>query len=67
MTLDDLADRTFATVQQTAAILSADERTIRSDIAAGKIPATQVGVRWMVATAWLPAGWRTLPTAAAGC
>ena len=41
--LADLKGRNFATVSQTAAVLGADPRTVRADIAEGDIPAIKVG------------------------
>jgi excisionase family DNA binding protein len=53
MTLDDLGDRLFADVPQTASILGLDERTVRKAAAAGEIRANKVGNKWMIQTAWL--------------
>lgn len=53
MITDDLNGRNFATVVETAAVLTADPRTIRAGIKAGEIPGVQIGSRWMVPTAWL--------------
>jgi excisionase family DNA binding protein len=53
MTLDDLGSRLFADVPQAASILGRDERTVRKAAAAGDIPATKVGNKWMIQTAWL--------------
>jgi len=54
MTPDDLTGRTFATVQEAAAILGdSDERTIRRAAAEGGIPTIQVGTRRLIPVAWL--------------
>jgi excisionase family DNA binding protein len=53
MTLDDLGDRLFADIPQAASILGRDERTVRRAAAAGEIPATKVGTKWMIRTSWL--------------
>ena len=53
MTLDDLGDRLFADVPQAAAILGRDRRTIRRAAEAKEIPASKVGNKWMIPTAWL--------------
>lgn len=53
----DLAVRAFFTVPETAKLLGLDERTVRKacqrDPAKGGIPATRIGVRWLVPTTWL--------------
>jgi excisionase family DNA binding protein len=48
-----LDGRLFADVPQAAAILSRDERTVRKAAAEGEIPATKVGQKWLIPTAWL--------------
>lgn len=48
-----LDGRLFADVPETAAILGRDERTVRKAAAEGEIPATRVGQKWLVPTAWL--------------
>ena len=53
MTLDDLNGRLFADVPEAASVLGRDERTVRRAAAAGEIPATKVGTKWMIQTAWL--------------
>jgi excisionase family DNA binding protein len=54
MTLDDLAGKTFATVQEAAAILGGtDERAVRRAAAEGAIPSIQVGTRRLIPTSWL--------------
>ena len=53
MTLDDLNGRLFADVPKAASVLGRDERTVRRAAAAGEIPATKVGTKWMIQTAWL--------------
>lgn len=53
MTLDDLGGKLFADVPQTAGILGCDERTVRKAAAAGEIPASKVGNKWMIPTSWL--------------
>jgi excisionase family DNA binding protein len=64
MTLDELGDQLFADVPQAASILGRDARTVRRAAAAREIPASKVGTKWMIPTAWLrqQAG---IPTAAA--
>ncbi len=52
-TLGDLGGRLFADVPEAASILGRDERTVRRAAAAGEIPATKVGTKWMIQTAWL--------------
>ena len=53
MKLDDLGDRLFVNVPEAASILRRDERTVRRAAAAGEIPATKAGTKWMIQTAWL--------------
>lgn len=53
MTLDDLGDRLFAYVPEVAQILGRDERTVRSAIQAGQIPASKTGTRYIVPIRWL--------------
>src|SRR5438046_8438158 len=52
-TLNDLAGQVFAGVPDVASITGRDERTIRRGIEAGRIPATRIGAKWAVPTAWL--------------
>lgn len=52
-TLADLGERLFADVPQAADILGRDPRTIRRAAEAGDIPASKVGSKWMIPTAWL--------------
>ena len=40
-------------VPQAATLLNLDERTVRAACAAGEIPATRVGAKWLVSTEWL--------------
>ena len=51
-TLEDLAGRDFATVDEVAQILRADPRTIRRRIVDGSIPATRAG-DWRIPVSWL--------------
>ncbi len=53
VTLNDLDDRLFAYVPEVAQILGLDERTVRSAIRAGQIPATKTGQRYIVRVSWL--------------
>ena len=53
MTLDDLGGRLFADIPQAASILGRDERTVRRAAAAGEIPASKVGTKWLIRTSWL--------------
>jgi hypothetical protein len=53
MTLDDLAGRLFADVPEVASITGRDERTIRKAAAAGEIPSTKWGNKYMIPTAWI--------------
>ena len=53
MTLEDLGERLFATVGETAAITRYDRRTIRRAIERGEIPAIKAGATWRVPTSWL--------------
>jgi excisionase family DNA binding protein len=53
VTLDDLADRTFAYPYEAAAILRVDVRTLRSALAAGEIPSVKTGQQYRVPVAWL--------------
>jgi excisionase family DNA binding protein len=40
-------------VPQSATILNCDQRTMRRACAAGQIPATRVGAKWLIPTWWL--------------
>jgi len=51
-TVAGLEGRDFATVNETAAILRVDPRTIRSRITDGSIPATRAG-DWRIPVTWL--------------
>jgi len=51
--LADLEGKLFATVPEAAAVLRSDPRSVRRSIAAGAIPATEVGPRKLVPVAWL--------------
>ena len=53
MTLDELDGRLFADVPEVASITGRDERTIRKAAAAGEIPSTKVGNKYMIPVAWL--------------
>ncbi len=44
---------TMLSVPQAAPLLNCDERTIRAACAAGDIPATRVGAKWLIPTWWL--------------
>jgi excisionase family DNA binding protein len=50
---DALGGRLFAGVPEIAELLESDERTVRRAIAAGEIPATRVGVKYMIPVSWL--------------
>ena len=50
--LADLKGRNFATVSQAAAVLGADPRTVRADIAEGNIPAIKVGRDYRIPVSW---------------
>lgn len=52
-TINDLADRLFATVPETADITGYDVRTIRKAIEAGEIPAIKWGATSRIPTVWL--------------
>lgn len=67
MTLDNLDGLLFADVAQVASIFGCDERTVRKAAAAGEIPASRIGNKWMIPTAWLRqrAGVISAPEAAA--
>jgi excisionase family DNA binding protein len=67
-TLSDLAGQAFCDVPDAASVLGRDERTVRRGIEAGKIPATKIGSKWAVPTAWLreQAGVAEAPQAPAG-
>jgi hypothetical protein len=53
ITLDDLRDRNFATVSETASILRCDPRTINTAIRLGEIPCTKAGVHSRIPMIWL--------------
>jgi excisionase family DNA binding protein len=55
MTLDELDGQNFASAPEVAEILGMDERSVRRAIAAGEIPATKVGARYLIPVAWLRA------------
>lgn len=65
-TLDDLDGRLFADVPEVASITGRDERTVRRAAAAGEIPSTKVGNKYMIPTAWLREQARQDPPPAAG-
>jgi excisionase family DNA binding protein len=50
-----LPERLFIPVIEAADILGLDPRTLRRAIEAGTIPATRVGVKILIPTAWLRA------------
>ena len=50
--LDDLQGRDFATVSEAAAILRADQRTVRRRCADGTIPAIKIP-DWRIPVRWL--------------
>ncbi len=54
-TLDALvaSGAAFTDTPTAAVILGADERTVRSAIKSGDIPAVRVGQRWKISVAWL--------------
>src|SRR5437016_2683138 len=47
------AGRLFATAPETAAVLRADERTVRRALEAGQIPGFRCGATWRIPVAWL--------------
>ena len=51
--LAKLDQQLFVSVPEAAAVLRSDPRSVRRAIAAGDIPATRVGPRQLVPTAWL--------------
>lgn len=53
MNLDELDGRIFADVPEVARFTGRDERTIRRACAAGEIPATRLGTKYMIPTEWL--------------
>jgi excisionase family DNA binding protein len=53
MALNDLGDRLFANVPEASAVLGLDQRTVRRAAAAGEIPATKVGAKWLIPLSWL--------------
>jgi hypothetical protein len=48
-----LGDQIFASTPEAATVLRSDPRSVRRGIAAGDIPATRVGPRWLIPTEWL--------------
>jgi excisionase family DNA binding protein len=50
-----LTARLFASVPEAAGVLGIDVRTLRRAIARGEVPATKVGVRTLIPTAWIRA------------
>lgn len=52
VTIDDLAGHDFATVDEVAAILRCDPRTVRRRIADGTIPAIRAA-QWSIPVRWL--------------
>jgi excisionase family DNA binding protein len=53
VTLEDLRDRSFATVEEVAQILMCDRRTIRTACRQGEIPSTKTGVLYRIPVSWL--------------
>jgi excisionase family DNA binding protein len=51
--LQRIEGRLFATVTETAAILSYHPETVRKAAAAGEIPSVRVGSSFRIPTAWL--------------
>jgi excisionase family DNA binding protein len=49
----DEAAHPFLTVAQTAEIFRTDPRTVRADIAAGRIPAVPLGQSYRIPTRWV--------------
>jgi excisionase family DNA binding protein len=49
----ELESLAFFSAPDAARILNCDERTIRRAAAAGTIPATKVGAKWLIPTVWL--------------
>jgi excisionase family DNA binding protein len=48
-----LHNRDFFSIPETARLFGSDDRTVRKAVAAGNIPATRLGCKWFVPTAWL--------------
>lgn len=63
----DLEDRLFADVPEVASLTGMDQRTVRAAAESGQIPATRVGKKYLIPTAWIRTqmGLSTPPTAAA--
>lgn len=53
VTLEDLKSKHFATVEQVAAILMCDRRTIRTACRLGEIPSTKAGTLYRIPVSWL--------------
>jgi len=51
--LTGLDNRAFFSIPEAARLLGADDRTVRKAVAAGTIPATRLGCKWFIPTAWL--------------
>ena len=51
--LRGLDERDFFSIPETARLFGSDDRTVRKAVAAGTIPATRLGCKWFVPTAWL--------------
>jgi len=51
--LAGLGERQFFSIPEAARLFGCDERTVRESVKAGDIPATQLGCKWFVPTAWL--------------
>jgi excisionase family DNA binding protein len=51
--LDEICRRPFTTVAKAAKVLDTDPRTVRAEIAAGRIPAIPLGQSYRIPTSWL--------------
>jgi excisionase family DNA binding protein len=52
-TIADLDGRTFARVSEVADLFEVDQRTIRSQIVAGEIPASRMGSEYRIPVRWI--------------
>lgn len=48
-----ITERLFVNTEEAAALLGLDPRTVRRAVDRGEIPATRLGVRILIPTAWL--------------
>jgi excisionase family DNA binding protein len=48
-----ITTRLFINTEEAAAILGVDPRTLRRAVERGEVPATRLGVRILIPTAWL--------------